>query len=350
MKLVNTLLLTAALGCSASAWSKDWPLYDSFMALHYSDGRIIDHQKDGDVVTSEGLSYGMFMALIQKDKDRFDRMLAFVKKELCRNDPTNVLPAWKYVSGKITDENNATDSDLFIAYDLIEAARIFNDEAYLADAEKILNLVKKNCVYSNKVMGKLLTPGRYGFVKSNEFSVNPSYFPPFVMQKISAFDPDFAEYYHDTVQAVVKGSGDGYCADFLTYSTDGALIVKKSTKGSYDAVRYYLWLGITSDSDPNKRILLPLYENMFTSTAVNLAVPENYSFYFHTENGRGNAAFDAALLNASSYKVRDYLRTRLKNTVFGRGDYYSHALTVFATGNDERRFALDADGSVILGE
>lgn len=343
-------LAFAALALSAlSAQARDWDMYDDFMTLHYEQGRIIDHTAQENFTTSEGQSYGMFFALVQGDQKRFDAMAAFVRDSLCGGDFGRQLPGWKFADGKLVDGNNATDSDLLIAFDLLEAARLWNHPSYREDALKILALLKRDCVFGNRHMGPLLLPGAHGFVHDDEVIINPSYFPPFVMQRICQEDPDFKGIFRAVMQAVVLGSGSGYVADFLSFNKLGHLMVKPSTVGSYDAIRFYLWLGITSRADPNRRILLPLYENMINRMLEERAVPTRISIYDGSVSGVGGTVFDAAMLTVTRGKIRDHLRTRLKSQKFSSYDYYAHVLTLFALGNDENRYALSADGSIIIG-
>lgn len=345
-KLLSVLALCLV---AVQAEARDWSLYDDFMTLHYDSGRIIDHTEKADFTTSEGQSYGMFFALVQNDRERFDKMAAFVEKSLCGGSFRERLPAWKFEDGKIADRNNATDSDLLIAYDLLEAARLWNEPRYREDALGILSLLKQTCVFSNQYMGPLMLPGTSGFVHDDEVVINPSYFPPFVMQRIGQEDPDFKDIYRAVMQAVVQGSGSGYVADFLSFNKRGDLVVKPDTVGSYDAVRFYMWLGITSKADPNRRILLPLYANMVNRMLEERTIPTTVSLYDDSASGNGGTVFDAAMLTVTKGKIRDHLRTKLKARKFSSYDYYAHALTLFALGNDENRYALSGDGSIILG-
>ncbi|SRR5574344_75371 len=350
MKLIKTFIAALLLAFGLNASAQEWPLYDDFMNLHYKDGRIYDYDNSNQgFTTSEGQSYGMFFALIQKDKERFDRMLEFIEKELCEGSFDNKLPSWKFTD-KTFDKNNATDSDLFIAYDLICASELFTDESYLTKAKIILKKVKKHCVVNSKMLGSLLLPGTYGFKNDEEFVINPSYYPPFVMQKIASIDRDYLVYYENALQAITKGSEFGFVADWLTFNSDGLFVIKPETQGSYDAIRYYLWLGISSNTDPNTRIMLSLYKNMINKVSDEYKVPEKVNLYKKEFSGQGNIGFEASLMVVTDYKVRDFFRTRVKNYVFSKKDYYSHCLTLFATGFDEHRYKLTQDGSIKVGE
>ena len=117
-------LISAVFAAPAGAWE----LWDQFKATNLTpEGRVVDYSEAKLITTSEGQSYGMFFALVANDKKAFDEMFAWTEKNLGENQPAWLwgIPDGKpNGTGKILDTNNATDSDMWIAYCLIEAARI----------------------------------------------------------------------------------------------------------------------------------------------------------------------------------------------------------------------------------
>jgi len=76
------------------------------------NGRVFDPQ-NGGITHSESQGYGMMLALLGNDQATFEQIWSFTKDELQRADG---LFAWKFVPGRgVTDRNNATDGELFIA-------------------------------------------------------------------------------------------------------------------------------------------------------------------------------------------------------------------------------------------
>src|ERR1700736_2107968 len=124
---------------SAASQCTDWAAYRTFTGRFVqADGRVVDYSTPTQQTTSEGQSYAMFFALVANDRATFDRLLAWTRTNLAANqfEPGNVrLPSWQW--GKkpdgsfgVLDPNSASDSDLWIAYDLLQAGRLWNERSY----------------------------------------------------------------------------------------------------------------------------------------------------------------------------------------------------------------------------
>ena len=111
-------LISAVFAAPAGAWE----LWDQFKATNLTpEGRVVDYSEAKLITTSRG-------------------------KKLGENQPAWLwgIPDGKpNGTGKILDTNNATDSDMWIAYCLIEAARIWNDPSYLPKADGYLAKLKE---------------------------------------------------------------------------------------------------------------------------------------------------------------------------------------------------------------
>src|SRR5579884_3091583 len=120
------LLLLAAAGVRAQ---KPWPLWSAYSSRFIdAQGRVIDPQ-GGDRTTSEGQSYAMFFALVENDRARFDKLLHWTQDNLAGGDLSARLPGWLWGKDKdgtwhLLDAGPASDSDAWIAYDLLEAGRL----------------------------------------------------------------------------------------------------------------------------------------------------------------------------------------------------------------------------------
>lgn len=348
MKQTFKLLLCVFMlftGAKAFSYAQsDWALYDHFVKNHYDSGMVLQYTSEGQSYTSaEGMSYGMFFALVAHDRERFDAMLSSTVKLLA-------LDSFKGETSGATAREQleaSTAVELFIAYDLLVAYEAFEDKKYLEYAENILKRTANNNTVHSSVLGDVLLPGSSGYRTSQEFTITPAALPPFVMQKVSKYEPKFKELYHNTLQSIVRGSGDGYVADALTFNYESDLIVKSTTVGTQLGAKYYLWLGITSNADHNRKILIPLYDNITVKTNDDRFSPKLANLYYHTTEGMGDVIYDACMLPLSDGKIKDYLRTRLKVYHFGKKDFIPLMMTMFATGYDERRFELKKDGSLI---
>ena len=72
--------------------------------------------------------------------------------------------------------------DMWIAYCLIEAARIWNDPSYLPKADGYLAKLKE-LVRDVPTVGKIILPGRVGFEEKGVITINPSYYPPHILRR-----------------------------------------------------------------------------------------------------------------------------------------------------------------------
>ncbi len=350
MRIIRIILMSLGIGFISSAFGyahSSWDLYDRFVHNHYKDGAIYEYAENGSTrLSAEGMSYGMFFTLVMKDKERFEALLKTLRQKL--NADGDFTAAIALDDGSTGPEFKAatTATELFIAYDLIIASELFEDQRYLGPARNILSRVNRDNTATSLVLGRVLLPAATGFARNDEFTIAPASLPPFVMQKIAAYNPEYKDLYRNTVQSVVRGSGDGYVADYLSFTYISNLIVRSTTVGTTRGALYYLWLGITSEADPNRRLLLPLFENMTVKTDTERFSPELANLYTHKTEGVGDIILDACMLPVTHERTHDYIRTRLKAHVFDRTEFTSLALTMFATGSDERHFELKKDGSL----
>ena len=194
--MFKKMIISAALACafcSASSAMAAWPVWDEFRNDALDNGRVVDKSDDRKVTTSEGQSYAMFFALVTNDQVTFDGLAAWTADNLSGGDLTKTLPAWLWGRGRgdkwgILDTNNATDSDLWIAYDLLEAARLWNEPAYEEKARAMMEGLKRD-VRDIPNLGKVLLPGGSGFDHPTHVTLNPSYYPVFILRRLALVDP-----------------------------------------------------------------------------------------------------------------------------------------------------------------
>jgi endoglucanase len=142
-----------------------WLLYqDKYVN---SDGRVIDTRANG-ISHSEGQGYGMLLAVNADDRRSFDRIWAWTKANLyVRGDG---LASWRWDPASmphVTDQNNATDGDILIAWALAQAAQKWQNGAYRDDARSIANAIAVNAT-ADSAFGKILLPGVHGFSKDDQ--------------------------------------------------------------------------------------------------------------------------------------------------------------------------------------
>lgn len=184
--------LAALTGSCAQANEKRMAHHDSFWPTFKSafllpSGRVVDNGNDG-ISHSEGQGYGLWLALSANDRAAFDSILQWTEANLGRSDLA--LYAWRYDprgSNPVTDQNNATDGDIFIAWALARAAELWREPAYAKRSEEIRAAILAHLVVER--FGRhLLLPGLEGFSTPNSVTVNPSYFIWPAFDKFRAMD------------------------------------------------------------------------------------------------------------------------------------------------------------------
>jgi endo-1,4-beta-D-glucanase Y len=138
-------------------------------------GRVIDTANNG-ISHSEGQGYGMFFAVQFNDRASFDRLWGWTQHNLARRQ--DGLFAWRYDSRSnfpVSDTNNATDGDIYIAWALAMAAERWGIPDYRAAATRMVEDILKCCV--TEVGGRtILLPGTGGFRSAEGTVVNLSYY------------------------------------------------------------------------------------------------------------------------------------------------------------------------------
>ena len=175
--MFKKMIISAALACafcSASSAMAAWPVWDEFRNDALDNGRVVDKSDDRKVTTSEGQSYAMFFALVTNDQVTFDGLAAWTADNLSGGDLTKTLPAWLWGRGRgdkwgILDTNNATDSDMWIAWCFLEAGRLWKSEEYTKKGMAMLELLKKE-VRTVDNLGSVVLPG---FQKWTPSTVSP---------------------------------------------------------------------------------------------------------------------------------------------------------------------------------
>jgi endo-1,4-beta-D-glucanase Y len=231
LPLLLLLMVCATGGCKQGPWTL-WNAYET--RFIDQQGRVFDPQGDQHS-TSEGQAYALFFALAGNDRAQFDRVLNWTQANLARNDLTANLPSWlwgkdKDGAWKTLDANSASDADLWMAYTLVEAGRLWNAPLYTTLGKGMMARIAATEVADLPGFGLMLLPGETGFVHQtaltnqpqqpsleaeaepaqhqsgkhkNEplplpasqsapaqtFMVNPSYLPPFLFARLASLDP-----------------------------------------------------------------------------------------------------------------------------------------------------------------
>ena len=345
-----------------------WQAYaSSFLS---SDGRVIDPQ-GANRTTSEGQSYALFFALVNNDRARFDQVLAWTQSNLAGGNLGPHLPAWEWGHRKDgtwgqLDPNSAADSDLWIAYDLLEAGRLWHLPAYTAIALRMLHQIARRETTTLPSFGPVLLPGEYGFHLKGSWILNPCYTPLFLLRRLAKADPTgpWAGIAMLQSSLIEHSSPGGFAMDWVSYTPGSGFLPSRSNSiqtdgalGSYDAIRVYTWAGMTSSEEPSRAAILAALHGMRDYLLQHNAPPEKVNAMGVPLPNDGPVGFSAAVLpflletgqTAQAQKQLQRVESQLdeKTGLYGKvPTYYDQNLILFGLGWSQRQFRFSPDGEL----
>lgn len=372
MKPTLSLAALLCFCCHSAARASSWPMWDHYAAHFVSpQGRVIDPARNS-MTTSEGQSYAMFFALVADDRSSFERIHAWTQANLAQGDLARNLPAWSWGekpdgSWGVLDQNSASDSDLWVAYSLIEAGDLWANPGYGKTGKAMLSLIAKNESALLPEIGSVLLPGKYGFhPDSTHWVLNPSYMPLPLL--LAAARSDSQGPWNSMVSALPawlqQASPSGFAMDWVEYTTGKGFSAvsepgngSRPACGSYDAIRVYLWVGTTAEQSPGTTKLVHLFAPMSAYVKTHLSPPEAVNPDGTISSSTAPPGFAAAvmpLLAVSGEKVAARLQFRnvmaqIEPSTGLLGDppqYYDQNLALFALGWQEERFRFAPDGTL----
>lgn len=332
-----------------------WPAWEAFKQnLITRDGRVVDPSTASLMTTSEGQSYGMFFALTANDRTVFRRILRWTEDNLAGGDLTSRLPAWSWGKAavgdwRILDPNSASDADLWMAYSLLEAGRLWNEHSYTVLGTLLAQRIAREEVAELPGLGAMLLPGKSGFTNTGTWRLNPSYLPVQVLTRLSLQPGPWREIKDNTVKLLTETAPKGYSPDWVLW---GGPQGWKSDPlhgdiGSYNAIRVYLWIGMLHDTTGEKATLLAHFAPMSDFVAKTGVPPENIDTLNGEAYGAGPAGFSAALLPfLAGTRGLTSQRDRLVRKPPKPQAYYNQVLTLFGAGWDRGRFRFDEEGQL----
>ncbi|WP_422086584.1 cellulose synthase complex periplasmic endoglucanase BcsZ [Variovorax sp.] len=305
----------------------DWA---AFAARHIQpDGRVIDFNTAQQQSTSEGQSYALFFALVHNDRDIFARVLAWTEANLAGGSLARQLPAWQWGRKPeggwgVLDPNAASDSDLWIAYALMEAGRLWNDNRYRTLGRSLLALAVRDDVISLPGLGRMLLPWPKSVASGPLWRLNPSYMPLQLLRYFQQADPTgpWQEVTDNTLRMFGSVTPKGFAPDWCAWSQDARAFVadpQKGVTGSYDAIRVYLWAGMLSDKDPARKMLLAQLRGPRLLLADKQPVPEYVDTVTGAVRGMAPLGFSGAMLPyLKALDETDALATQVARVPGGR--------------------------------
>ncbi|MHB1618636.1 MAG: cellulose synthase complex periplasmic endoglucanase BcsZ [Sulfuricella sp.] len=362
--LVMLLWGTALTACAASAfppWATLWSSYQQ----HFIDGqgRVIDPQDDG-ASTSESQAYALFFALVANKPQAFARILQWTQNNMAQGDLARHLPAWHWGRNAqghwgVLSADSASDADLWMAYTLLEAGRLWQTTPYTALGLQMAQMVARDELISVPNWGPILLPGPSTYWRENgRIITNPSYLPLFILLALGKVLPEspwpvMAEHLPDFMAAVAPRK---LAPDWIAYRPGtGWEMAPEGPGGIHDAIRCYLWAGMTNAHSPGAQALLDALGGMATYLRTHDIPPLTVNTLSGTATGEAHIGFSSALLtylrrlgeihayaqqSARLHKALDP-RTQLHSQ-----HYYDNNLTLFAIGRLDGTYSFTPEGAL----
>lgn len=348
-----------------------WPLWQSYAQRFISrDGRVIDPHA-GSNTTSEGQSYALFFALVAGDRAQFHRVLNWTNQNLAGGELGAELPAWlwgKDAKGgfSVLDPNSASDSDLWIAYTLLQAGRLWKDDRLTEIGRTLAKTSAIREVRRLDGLGPMLLPGPEGFMpETGVYQLNPSYLPLQVVLGLAHSVPDspWNQVARCTPALLSGASRNGFILDWVAYWEQGgfrdAPLPRPEAKASYDAIRVYLWAGMLHPDTPGRSQVLASMLGMNRFLEKNNIPPAEVLANGFVKDPRGGVGFSAALLPylkaLGNERALESQRRRVISFfvpaigLYGESPrYYDQNLILFSLGWSEDRFSFEPNGELNL--
>ena len=268
-------------------------------------------------VRSEGMSYGMMIAVQTGHKEEFDKLWNWAKNHMWHKGGSwDGYSAWQRgESGSGGDDNCAPDGEMYFMMSLLFAANRWNDSQYMEDAQYILERMWDNPKHS------LFNPQHYVITfqpqgNENNFS-DPSYDLPAYVDLFSRWSTSNQDKWSKAAKAtrdhLYKSSNtkSGLFSDYNNFdgTPHGVSYNSNAEKYMYDAMRcamnfgmdYYLF-GTDSDRQEEmaRRIIDFFEKDNYKHARFNWDGSNPQEQYTLGETG-ANAVAAMALINNSRY-------------------------------------------------
>jgi endoglucanase len=364
-RIAAWLLLAFVCGQAAAAPACSvWPAWQSFRDKFASaDGRVVDRGSPQSVTTSEGQSYGLFFALVANDRAAFERLLRWTENNLAAGDLTVRLPAWQWgkradESWGVIDANAASDADLWIAYALAEAGRLWQEPRYTALAQLLAERILREESNDLPGLGRTLLPGPRGFHTDPKlWKLNPSYVPLQLVRRMAALYPQSAWplLVPTSADLIMHSAPRGFAPEWVLYKAGGGFQPDTDTQGegSYNAIRVYLWAGMLADDDPLRGALIKQFAPMTAYAVANGVPPAKADTRSGEAAEAGPNGFSAALIPflvaAGEPQAAEKQRLRLvaRGALDRDDNYYDQVLSLFGLGWSDGQYRFARDGTLL---
>lgn len=214
-----------------------------------SEGYIKDINNND--IRSEGMSYGMMIAVQTGHKEEFDKLWKWAKNHMWhKGGDWDGYFAWQRREDGTGDDNCAPDGEMYFMMSLLFAANRWDDDQYRKDALYIMDKMWNNPSH------KLFNQGNYIIVfqplgNGNDFS-DPSYDLPAYLELFSRWAEKDTDKWKKAVTAArdhlykSSNTSSGLFADYSSFNgqPQSYSYNSNSTKYMYDAMRCAMNFGM----------------------------------------------------------------------------------------------------------
>jgi endoglucanase len=308
------------------------------------------------------------MALVANDRPLFDRILTWTEANLAGGNLARTLPGWHWGrdrrggAWRLLDTSPASDADLWLAYALLEAGRLWCTPRYATLGRSVLDLVVRKELPRLPRLGVMLLPGPVGFErrKGKLWRLNPSYLPLQLVRRFAhaGLPGPWGELAATTVRMIRESAAHGFVPDWVAYDRDRGFTADPvgGPVGSYDAIRVYLWAGMLSPEEELRPLLLSTLGGPARWYKEHGTLPERIDLQAGRERGQSAPpGFYAVLLpqahlgddRALASGLRDTLDDAFTDGLYGDPPaYYDQNLILFGRGFADGRFRFDVTGAL----
>ncbi|MFA0440333.1 endo-1,4-D-glucanase [Vibrio sp. 10N.286.49.C2] len=355
------IYLSLLLSCYSVSAEHDLSWSDFKEVYIIDNGRVIDGSDPRSITTSEGQSYALFFALVENDRATFDLVYEWTRHHLAGGDLTARLPSWLWGKGnngyEILDTNSASDSDLWIAYTLLEAGRLWKSDYYQNVGYLLAQRILAEETISLVPGVRQLVPGKYGFEVDKAVKLNPSYVPMPLLAKFvhSSTDKRWTELWSGSRELLLRSQVFGVSPDWILYDgQDYYFDNETDDQGSYNAIRTYMWAGMMPRTMEGREQLLKTLRPFVNQIRTEQSIP--LTTFAQSGKSRGSApvGFTAAMIPLLVANEDDELAqifaTKTKQQLQTKRDdeYYNNVLAWFGMSWYNKRFRFDDHGELIL--
>jgi endoglucanase len=293
---------------------------------------------------------------------QFDTVLKWTSDNLAAGQLGDRLPAWLWGqrengSWGVKDQNSASDADLWIAYSLLEAARLWNAPGYADTGRKLLAQIRLHETAQAGASGTVLLPGAVGFaLDKGRFRLNPSYVPGFMFRYLAVAEPKgpWQPIWDGYMQMAPEIFSAGVAPDTFVVDSAGRVMpdTERAPSSSYDAIRVYLWAGMSGANSQDMLKRLPTFAAL-TRQHGNPPEKVNPQTGLATKADYSPLGYSGAVLPYLSAlgdkptlaKQQERLRAAAQSAKQGAAtNYYDQVLILFGKGWLDGQYRFDEQG------